>query len=176
LVLDEPTNHLDIWACDSLEEALKAFEGTVIVVSHDRYFLNRSVDLLIVLDGHGGSEVVYGNYDTYELLRQARERAAAEKASPGRRPGESASDSPPPASDGKPARRRRKFPYRKVPDIEADIAAAEAKVAGLEVALQTADVYRDPAKLRQTMADLEATKDTLARLYQHWEEAVELNG
>src|SRR5205823_10287156 len=50
LILDEPTNHLDIWACDSLEEALKGFGGTAIVVSHDRYFLNRVVDLLIVLD------------------------------------------------------------------------------------------------------------------------------
>jgi ATP-binding cassette subfamily F protein 3 len=74
LVLDEPTNHLDIWACDSLEEAIKAFEGTVVVVSHDRYFLNRVADLLIVF-ADGTTEVVHGNYDTYETLRQAREEA-----------------------------------------------------------------------------------------------------
>ena len=179
LVLDEPTNHLDLWACDSLEEALKGFDGTVIVVSHDRYFLNRVVDLLIVLDD-GTAEVVYGNYDTYELLRQSREkaqptRASASQASPGRKPGVEADGSAPTAA-GKPAKRKRKFPYRKVPDIEADIAATEARVAELEAALQTADVYRDPPRLRQTMSELEATKDRLALLYQHWEEAVELNG
>ena len=78
LVLDEPTNHLDLWACDALEQALTAFDGTVIVVSHDRYFLNRVVDLLLVLDGHGNTQVVHGNYDTYELMRAQQEAAAAE--------------------------------------------------------------------------------------------------
>src|SRR5207245_5284696 len=63
LVLDEPTNHLDLWACDALEQALLEYEGTVIVVSHDRYFLNRVVDLLIVLDGEGNAQVIHGNYD-----------------------------------------------------------------------------------------------------------------
>jgi ATP-binding cassette subfamily F protein 3 len=171
LILDEPTNHLDIWACDSLEEALKAFDGTVIVVSHDRYFLNRVVDLLVVLDGDGGSEVVYGNYDTYQLLCQARL-----KASGGRQPPDATSERETTVVSEKPAKRKRKFPYRKVPDLEADIAATEAKVASLEEALQSADIYRDPVKLRQTMADLESSKDALAKLYQHWEEAVELNG
>ena len=57
--------------------------------------------------------------------------------------------------------------------------AGEARVANYSwerCARETADVYRDPARLRQTVADLEATKDGLARLYQHWEEAVELDG
>src|SRR6516165_9804282 len=69
LVLDEPTNHLDLWACDALEQALLEFDGTVIVVSHDRYFLNRVVDQLLVLQGDGGVQVIHGNYDTYELMR-----------------------------------------------------------------------------------------------------------
>ena len=76
LVLDEPTNHLDLWACDALEQALLEFEGTVIVVSHDRYFLNRVVDLLLVLEGDGRVHVIYGNYDTYERMRLLQEPAA----------------------------------------------------------------------------------------------------
>ena len=175
LILDEPTNHLDIWACDSLEEALKAYEGTVIVVSHDRYFLNRVVDLLIVF-ADGTTEVVHGNYDTYELLRQAREQAAS-KANPGRQSGGDAAPARSSAeSPGKPAKRKRKFPYRKVPDLEADIAATEQKIADLEAAMQTPEVYKDATRVRDTMKELEETKDALARLYQHWEEAVELNG
>ncbi len=177
LILDEPTNHLDIWACDSLEEALKAFGGTCIVVSHDRYFLNRVVDLLIVLDGQGGSEVVYGNYDTFELLRQARLNAEASGQASGRRQSAvSGSNSGlTPAARPEPVKRKRKFPYRTVADLEAEIAATETKVATLEAALQNAEIYKDPPRLKQTMADLDATKDALARLYQHWEEAVELN-
>ncbi len=175
LVLDEPTNHLDIWACDSLEEALKAFDGTVIVVSHDRYFLNRVADLLVVFHD-GRAEVVHGNYDTYELLRQAREKAEKEKATkatPERpRAGSSGNGPPPPGK----MKRKRKFPYRKVPDLEADIAACEARVAELEAALQDVDLYKDPPRLKQTMADLEAAKARLPQLYEHWEEAVELNG
>jgi ATP-binding cassette subfamily F protein 3 len=171
LVLDEPTNHLDIWACDSLEEALKAFDGTAIVVSHDRYFLNRVADVLIVFHD-GRAEVVYGNYDTYELLRQSREQAAKSNGQPVSR------EAKPSAVNAAPtkSKRKRKFPYRKVPDLEADIAACEATITRLESALQDVDLYKDPPRLKQTMADLEAAKARLPQLYEHWEEAVELNG
>jgi ATP-binding cassette subfamily F protein 3 len=63
-----------------------------------------------------------------------------------------------------------------VPDLEADIATTEQKIADLEAAMQTPEVYKDATRVRDTIKELEQTKDALARLYQHWEEAVELNG
>jgi ATP-binding cassette subfamily F protein 3 len=173
LVLDEPTNHLDIWACDALEEALREFEGTAIVVSHDRYFLNRVADLLIVLDP-GLCEVVYGNYDTYELLRAAREGAEKEKAQKAARAVEADKASSRPTTAKLP-KRKRKFPYRKVADLEQDIAAGEAKVAELEESLASAETYRDANKFQETIKAFEDEKAKLASLYEHWEEAVELN-
>jgi ATP-binding cassette subfamily F protein 3 len=175
LILDEPTNHLDIWACDALEEAIKEFDGTVIVVSHDRYFLNRIAELLIVMEP-GRVELVYGNYDTYELLRAARENAAAEEAArkakhqPAPKKQEAVASAP-----SKSGKKKRKFPYRKVADLENDIAAQETLVAELEASLATEAVYRDANKFSDTMkAHLEG-KEKLAKLYEHWEEAVELN-
>ena len=64
LVLDEPTNHLDLWARDALEQALRAYTGTLLCVSHDRFFLNQVVDHLIVLrPGH--HQIVMGNFEDY---------------------------------------------------------------------------------------------------------------
>lgn len=168
LVLDEPTNHLDLWACDALEEALQEFEGTAIVVSHDRYFLNRVVDQLLVLDGDGRVHVIHGNYDTYELMRAQKSTAAApvKEAPPDGR------GSQPPS---KPAKRKRRFPYRKVEDLEADIAKEETALRELEKLLASAELYRDGDKVKETMRGFEETKARLHQLYEHWEEAVELN-
>ncbi len=176
LILDEPTSHLDIWACDALEEALKSYEGTCIVVSHDRYFLNRVVDLLIVFEPSGRTEVVYGNYDLYESLRAS--RAEAEAAERGGRGAAVHREALPSASSSASAKqkRKRKYPFKKATEVEADIAALETRLADLEAALTTADVYREPAKLKATMAEIDAGKTKLPLLYEHWEEAVELNG
>src|SRR5205807_2774044 len=83
LVLDEPTNHLDIPSAERLEEALSmdgGYEGTLILISHDRALMDATCDHLIALDGKGGAEVVLGNYTEWHekhLARQA-EQAAAE--------------------------------------------------------------------------------------------------
>jgi ATP-binding cassette subfamily F protein 3 len=174
LVLDEPTNHLDLWACEALEQALLKFEGTVIVVSHDRYFLNRAVDMLIVLEGDCRARVIHGNYDTYERMRIQQEAAEAatpkEKAEdvhPARAPADT-------VGSGKPKRKRR-FPYRKVPDLEADIAAAETRLRELERLLASPDLYREGERVKETTRAFEETKALLHQLYEHWEEAVELN-
>jgi ATP-binding cassette subfamily F protein 3 len=174
LILDEPTNHLDIWACDALEEAIKEFDGTVIVVSHDRYFLNRVADLMIVMEP-GRVEVVYGNYDTYELLRTARANASAEEAARKAKNTPAPKKETPAAQVSKNGKRKRKFPYRKVADLEREIAEREAEVAQLEAKLASEEVYRDANLFSDTMKAHQEGKDQLAHLYEHWEEAVELN-
>jgi len=172
-VLDEPTNHLDLWACDALEQALLDFEGSAIVVSHDRYLLNRVVDLLLVLEGDGRVQVIYGNYDTYlrmQLLQQEERAAAPARKEP---PRPAAADAR--AAGGKPAKRKRRFPYRKVEELEADIATEETRLAELEKLLASAELYRDGDRVKEAMQTFEETKEKLRQLYEHWEEAVELN-
>jgi ATP-binding cassette subfamily F protein 3 len=173
LILDEPTNHLDLWACEALEEALLEFEGTSIVVSHDRYFLNRVVDLLIVLDGKGGHQLIHGNFDTYEMMRAQQEAAQAEaptrKAGPVSKPLEN--NNAPPAKQ----KRKRKFPYRKVEDLESDIATAETRLRELEQRLASPELYREGERVKEVTRAFEEAKAQLQQLYEHWEEAVELN-
>jgi ATP-binding cassette subfamily F protein 3 len=170
LVLDEPTNHLDLWARDSLEQALAAFEGTAIVVSHDRYFLNRVVDQLIVLEGDGTSRVLSGNYDTYELMRAAWQAAQGERKE--ERPAKATA---PAAAAATRPKRKRRFPYRKVEDLEGEIATGETRLRELEELLASPDLYRDGERVKETMRGFEETKAKLQQLYEHWEEAVELN-
>src|SRR5207237_1245370 len=164
LVLDEPTNHLDLWACDALEEALQEFEGTCIVVSHDRYFLNRVVDLLLVLDGQGNVQVIHGNYDTYEMMRAQQEAARTEaenrkkEAAPAATKGTTNRPAQPAAA---PQKRKRKFPYRKAADIEEEIAAAEQELAELEQRLASPDLYRDGEKVKETTRLFEETRAAL---------------
>ena len=73
-MLDEPTNHLDLWARDALEQALREFDGTVLFVSHDRYFVNRVADHLLVVEP-GRVRVIEGNYETYHLLQSCKAEA-----------------------------------------------------------------------------------------------------
>lgn len=175
LVLDEPTNHLDLWACDALEQALLEFEGTLIVVSHDRFFLNRVVDMLIVLDGVGRAHVIHGNYDTYVRMRALVRRENSEVSASKETKGGGSRTNP---EQGKPmagAKRKRRFPYRKLEDLEAEISGAEKRLRELETLLASPDLYRDGEKVKQSTRDFEQTKAQLQQLYDHWEEAVELS-
>ena len=113
LVLDEPTNHLDLWACDALEQALLEFDGTAIVVSHDRYFLNRVVDLLLALDGKGEVQLIHGNYDTYEMMCAQQAEAARVGEATKRKVAAAGRQASRSDSAAKPARPKRSFPIGK---------------------------------------------------------------
>lgn len=167
LILDEPTNHLDLWACDALEQALKAFEGTVIVVSHDRYFLNQVSELLIVFEGDGKVQVVHGNYETYERLK-ALQTAAAQPKTEEKVQKKNTNHAPK-------EKKKRRFPFRKIEDIEQEIASEETNLQEIERQLASPDIYKDGDAVKQTTDRFEWTKQRLKELYEHWEEAVEMN-
>jgi len=172
LIMDEPTNHLDIWACDALERSIVEFEGTVVVVSHDRYFLNQVADRIVVV-ADGKARVVEGDYEAYQHLAAQEADAAARKA--GRLAESAPAAAPRHKTDGASERRKRKFPYRQAPDIEREIGEVEAEAARLE------DLLGQPATWKETLKAIAAQdrhkdlKIKLAALYEHWEEAMEMN-
>lgn len=181
LVLDEPTNHLDLWARASLERALCEFDGTVLFVSHDRYFLNRVADHLLVVQP-GRFRVIEGNYDTYvhfvkQGLAAAQDKldaAATNGRSQGRQPQAKSAASTVTAEP--PPKRKRRFAYRKVADLEQEIHQRESTVESINFALIDPAVLRNGEQVRALKLDLAAQQEALAQLYEHWEEAVELNG
>ncbi len=172
LVLDEPTNHLDLWARDSLERSLTEFDGTVLLVSHDRYFLNRVVDHLLVVEP-GRFRVIEGNYDTYlHLVAQGLAGGEDAVADAEEKSKAAAKRS---ARSEKEARPKRKFPYRKVADLEAEIFERESRVEALHAELATPEALRDGQRVRQIQAEIVEQQAALKSLYPHWEEASELN-
>jgi ATP-binding cassette subfamily F protein 3 len=168
LVMDEPTNHLDIWSCEALERSIKEFEGTVLVVSHDRYFLNQVADRLLVL-GDGRARVIEGDYETYQNLAQ-KEKESAEKAS-------SRPAAAPAAATSRTADRnggtRKKFSYRKAADLEREIGALESELVEVEDQLGQPATWRDPVKAVRTQERHVEIKERLETLYPHWEFAIE---
>jgi ATP-binding cassette subfamily F protein 3 len=186
LVLDEPTNHLDLWARASLERAINEFDGTVLFVSHDRYFLNRVADHLLVVEP-ARFRVIEGDYDAYlHLVRQGLAVASSSKEAPmaptnGRTtpsaaPHGSRDPVPTTAENVRTSKRKRRFPYRKVPELEAEILERETAIESINTALTDPAVLRNGEQVRNLKCDLTSHQEALARLYEHWEEAVELNG
>jgi len=169
LVLDEPTNHLDIPARETLEDALGGYEGTLIVVSHDRYFLDRVCTRLLVIDGDR-LEAHVGNYSDWR--RRARETRRAEAAAaPPPRP----APKPPSAAvtsrdaDKERERERRRL-ARRVETLEADVSKLEGELAAVRAELG-ADHGGDWQKLH-TLADRERELDALlAKRMAEWEAA-----
>ena len=140
--MDEPTNHLDIWSCEALERSINEFEGTVLVVSHDRYFLNQVADRLILV-ADGRARVIEGDYETYQHLVQ-KEKERAEKAQVQAQA--KAPPTPGPSPRHPPEKPKRKFPYRKAADIEREIGELEQEVVEIEDLLGQPATWRDPVK------------------------------
>ncbi|MBI5394192.1 MAG: ABC-F family ATP-binding cassette domain-containing protein, partial [Verrucomicrobia bacterium] len=168
VVLDEPTNDLDLPSLRMLEEALADFDGSVLVVSHDRYFLDRICDQIVAFED-GGVFVQPGNYSYY--LEKRKERELRGKLASGAAPKVRVRELEPAAP--KPARTRKLSfkEQREFAGMEAAILAAETRAAKLETTLNEPGFYATRAKEAPALiAELEAAKTEVARLYARWEE------
>ena len=152
LFLDEPTNHLDIASREALEAALADFPGTIVAVSHDRYFLNRIADRLIVMDGRS-ARVFHGRYADYAAERDAARRPPAPAESPRPKSG---------------PRRAPRLSKNRLARLEQEISALERERTSLEAAMADPANYANPEKARSLPARYAEVKAALERLYDLW--------
>jgi ATP-binding cassette subfamily F protein uup len=171
LVLDEPTNDLDLTSLRLLEEALAHFGGTVLVVSHDRYFLDRICDQIVAFED-GGVYVQPGNYSYYLEKKQERDEWAKEAAgrvvASGR--GDDAGRERQVVRPAKPRKLNNKL-REELAGMERAICEAEARVVEIEATLNDPEFYvRRAAEAPGLVEELDVAKAEVQRLYARWEE------
>jgi ATP-binding cassette subfamily F protein uup len=172
LILDEPTNDLDLPTLRVLEEALIAFPGVVVVVSHDRYFLNRVCTGILAFEGDGRIAYSVGGYDYYREKKMRAAHAAREGAAT--RAGAQRESPPATVRTPGPSARPRKLTWketRELEGMEARIVEAETEIARIESLFTAPGFHRENAtRTTELLAAVEAGKAQLARLYARWEE------
>jgi ATP-binding cassette subfamily F protein uup len=169
LVLDEPTNDLDLPTLRVLEEALLAFPGAVLIVSHDRYFLNRVCTDILAFPGEARILHSVGNYDYY-VEKQQRAAASAVLSAESSKTVRRIQSAPVKTASTRP----RKLTFneiRELEGIEEKITKAEEQIAQIEALFAAPDFHRTHAPQTNTLlAEIAAGKEHLARLYARWEE------
>jgi ATP-binding cassette subfamily F protein 3 len=192
LVLDEPTNHLDIPSREALEEALDSYDGTIITISHDRYFLDRIATQILALDGRGSAEHYDGDYTQYHDWHAAKVASAnaaaanaakADATTAGKSaPGGQAARASQPSRAAQPAAAQRKSKQsegkgkksksaaaRTPEQIEAEIAETEKRLAAVSEELSRPEVARDQARVAALNDEYRAADERLRALYEEWE-------
>lgn len=160
LLLDEPTNNLDIPSLEVLEESLVEFPGALVLVTHDRYLLDRVSNVIFALDGQGGAKV-YADYAQWEAAQNESEPAPAAKSQP-TKPATVA----PKAHSG----RLNYKEQRELEQIEGVIQEREASVAELHKQIESPAVSSDHVKLRACCEQLDAAQNEINQLYARWDE------
>jgi ATP-binding cassette subfamily F protein uup len=165
LVLDEPTNDLDIETLELLEESLLEFPGALVLVTHDRYLLDRVSTTILALDGVGGA-VSYADYGQWEAGRLAELEAAARRS--GRtRPSR---EDEPAQQAASPRRKRGYLAQREWDEMEGRILAAEERLSACRRAAEDPAVASDHVALAARLAELTAAQAEVEGLYARWAE------
>ncbi len=171
LILDEPTNHLDIASKEILEDALNAYEGTVLYVSHDRYFINRTASR--ILDLSEGRLINYlGNYDYYlEKKADLSDSSLSNAASPKKE--EPVSETKLNWQAQKEAQAKQRKKENDLRKCEEAISSLEGKLSEIEAAMTLPEIATDVAKLQELTKNQEEINTQLALLYDQWETLAE---
>ncbi|WP_281890105.1 ABC-F family ATP-binding cassette domain-containing protein [Paenibacillus sp. YYML68] len=197
LILDEPTNHLDLYSKEVLESALIDYEGTLLFISHDRYFLNKMAERMLEMSQQGITDYL-GNYDDYiekkaELAEIEQQRLADEAAkrggaaagagATGAKGAAGAASGGAPADNAaltggsyeasKQAKREERSRQRKLEQLEQQIAELEDEIATLEQELALPEVYNDYVLVQEKNEQVEAKRSALADCYEQWEQLAE---
>ncbi|EAC3109525.1 ATP-binding cassette domain-containing protein [Listeria monocytogenes] len=172
LILDEPTNHLDIESKEVLEAALIDFEGTILFVSHDRYFINRIASKIVELSPEKAT-VFLGDYDYYqEKLAEAKELArldAEDRRKKGEQVEATASVRKLNYQEEKEQQKLLRQRKRKLEEVEKSMEATDEKIAELEHQLTNPEVFQDHEKALEITQELDAVKATGEKLMEEWE-------
>ncbi len=176
ILMDEPTNHLDLMTCEVVEDALQTYDGTLLIVSHDRCFLDSTCDMILAIEpwdtAGPGWRLVEESCSDYLASMQARMHAIAEK----QRKAEQAAAKARPvvAAKAEPVRTQSKIPHHlrqlSVHQLEEEIARLEKAIADTAAAMADPAIARDQKKLAKFNADYEKFKAELSLCSQAWEE------
>ena len=165
LILDEPTNHLDMDSREMLETALLGFEGTILTVSHDRYFINRIADRVLVMEPDGVTEYL-GNYDDY-LEKLAQKNAPEEELAPQRTKTALREEKKREKAAIEAARREK----ARIANLETQITDLEEQMTKLEIEMSDPEAYQDNARAQSMNKRYNDLQKKIADLYEEWEQA-----
>ncbi|EPG1200143.1 ATP-binding cassette domain-containing protein [Listeria monocytogenes] len=176
LILDEPTNHLDIESKEVLEAALIDFEGTILFVSHDRYFINRIASKIVELAPEKAT-VFLGDYDYYqEKLAEEKELArldAEDRRKKGEQVEATSSVRKLNYQEEKEQQKLLRQRKRKLEEVEKSMEATDEKIAELELQLMNPEVFQDHEKALEITQELDAVKADGEKLMEEWEQISE---
>jgi ATP-binding cassette subfamily F protein 3 len=180
LVLDEPTNHLDIPSREALESALDAYEGTIITVSHDRYFLDQVSTQILAFNENRKVEIFDGNYSQYHEEKEKREAAARKNGGNGKEQLRVADDKlsqseikeQNPKAENLSKNQRQQIESR-IKEIEKEIPVLEEKLGQMTARMSLPEIAADHAKLNEINAKFQRLEKQIQTLYAEWERILE---
>jgi ATP-binding cassette subfamily F protein 3 len=171
LILDEPTNHLDIPSREALEAALDAFQGTIITVSHDRYFLDRIATQILSFEENKTIEIFSGNYSEFHEWKGSRSFVASRQSSIAEKQFENrAADNEQRTTDSAPlSKNQRQRIENRIKEIEKEIPATEERMAHFSLQMSQPEIASNHERLQEVSQKFEETEKRIQSLYEEWE-------